>query len=104
MKKWIKLTKNWFKMEKNEFLYGKIIKSQSKNGRFLLKNYRKTRKKVVFNGKLHKIHGKVVKSSKKWSKIEKNQLLFGENIKFHSKIVCFLLKNYRRTRKNVQNS
>ena len=65
MKKWIKLTKNWFKMEKNEFLYGEIIKSQSKNGRFLLKNYRKTRKKVVFNGKLHKIHGKVVKSSKK---------------------------------------
>ena len=43
-------------------------------------------------------------AKKKWSKIEKNQLLFGENIKFHSKNVCFLLKNYRRTRKNVQNS
>ena len=48
MKKWIKLTKNWFKMEKNEFLFGEIIKSHSKNGRFLLKNYRKTRKKGCF--------------------------------------------------------
>ena len=76
-------------MEKNEFLFVEIIKSHSKNGRFLLKNYRKTRKKVVFNEKLLKIHGKVVKISKKWSKIEKNQLLFGENIKFHSKMVIF---------------
>ena len=47
MKKWLKLTKNWTKIEKNELLYGENIKFHSKNGCFLLKNYRKTRKKVV---------------------------------------------------------
>ena len=65
MKKWIKLTKNWFKMEKNEFLYGEIIKSHSKNGRFLLKNYWRTRKKVFFNEKTVEIHEKVDKINKK---------------------------------------
>ena len=35
-------------MEKNELLFGENIKSHSKNGRFLLKNYRKTRKKGCF--------------------------------------------------------
>ena len=65
MKKWIKLTKNWFKMEKNEFLYGEIIKSQSKNGRFLLKNYRKTRKKVVLMENCTKFMEKWLKVAKK---------------------------------------
>ena len=64
MKKELKLTKNWSKIEKNEFLFGENIKSHSKNGRFQLKNYRKTRK-IVFYGKLLKIHGKVVKIIKK---------------------------------------
>ena len=75
-------------MEKKEFLFVEIIKSHSKNGRFLLKIIEKHEKKVVFNEKLLKIHRKVVKIIKKWSKIEKNQLLFGEN-KFHSKMVIF---------------
>ena len=52
MKKGLKLTKNWSKIEKNEFLFGENIKSHSKNGRFLLKNYRKTRKKGCFLWKI----------------------------------------------------
>ena len=35
-------------MEKNQLLFGENINFYSKNGRFLLKKYRRTRKKVVF--------------------------------------------------------
>ena len=35
-------------MEKNELLFGENINFYSKNGRFLLKNYRRTRKKLFF--------------------------------------------------------
>ena len=59
----------------------------------------KHEKKIVFYGKTLKIHEKVVEKNKNWSKIEKNELLFGENIKFHSKNGHFLLKRYRKTRK-----
>ena len=45
MKKWLKLAKNWSKIEKNELLFGENIKFHSKYGHFLLKRYRKTRKK-----------------------------------------------------------
>ena len=55
-------------MEKNEFLFGEIIKSHSKNGRFLLKNYRKTRKKRLF---LMKNCSKFIE---KWLKLSKNGL------------------------------
>ena len=43
-------------MEKNELLFGENINFYSKNGRFLLKNYRETRKKVVFLKKMVKIN------------------------------------------------
>ena len=48
MEKWLKLSNNWSKIEKNDLLFGENIKCHSKNGRFPLKNYRKTRKKACF--------------------------------------------------------